>query len=43
MGFKCFLKGHNWVKVGGPINCGGGSFKQRLRCVRCGKIKYHIS
>jgi len=43
MKIKCILKGHKWEKVGGPMNKGGGGFEQKLRCIRCGKIKYHVS
>ncbi len=39
MNLKCLFGLHNWKKLGGPRNVGGGKFEQRYKCSRCYKIK----
>jgi hypothetical protein len=43
MKLKCILGFHNWEKLGGPTNVGGGRFAQNLICTECRKIKHRIS
>jgi hypothetical protein len=43
MNIKCVLGFHNWEKLGGPTNVGGGRFMQRLICTACKKTKHRIS
>lgn len=33
------LFGHEWRKIGGPINLGNGKFRQKMVCSKCNKIK----
>ena len=40
MDLKCKIGLHNWTKLGGPRNVGGGKFEQRYRCTHCYKVKY---
>ena len=40
MKIKCKIGLHDWTKLGGPRNVGGGKFEQRYRFNSCYKIKY---
>ena len=39
MNLKCLFGFHQWTKLGGPQNVGGGKFEQRYKCTRCYKVK----
>lgn len=43
MNLRCLFRGHDWHKLGGPMNAGNGVFKQTLVCERCGKRRVHRS
>jgi len=36
---KCFFGMHEWEKLMGLSNIGGGRFRQKYKCKMCNKIK----
>lgn len=42
MNLRCMLGLHKYSKFLGPENIGGGRFRQRYKCIVCGKIKERL-